>query len=185
MNRLFRTCVARLAAFLPEKMRGEEGTATMEFVLVLPLIMAVFMASFESGLLMTRTVMLEQSVDMTMRDLRLGHYPNANSQVLKRQICSRTIIFPDCENNIKIELNRVSTATWTMPVTPPHCINRRQAIEPVVTMNVGQQNDLMLVRVCVVLNAMFPSTGIALNLPLDSDGGYAIVTRTAFSIEPS
>ncbi len=43
----------------------------------------------------------------------------------------------------------------------------------------------MMVRVCIVLEAMFPSTGIALNLPLDSDGGYGLVARTAFVAEPT
>jgi Flp pilus assembly protein TadG len=63
----------RIKARLARALRNEEGTATMEFVLVIPLIMMIFMASFESGLLMTRSIMLEQSVDMAMRELRLGH----------------------------------------------------------------------------------------------------------------
>jgi Flp pilus assembly protein TadG len=175
----------RLAALVPEQMRGEDGTAAMEFVLVIPLIMMIFMASFESGLLMTRSILLEQSVDMTMRELRLGHYPTVTNQKLKSEICSRTIIFPNCMDNIKIELTRVSTTTWDMPATPTHCINRRETAEPVVAMNAGQQNDLMIVRVCVALDAMFPTTGIALELPLDSDGAYGLVARTAFVTEPS
>ena len=134
---------------------------------------------------MTRSIMLEQAVDMTMRELRLGHYPGLTSAVLKTQICSRTIIFPNCNNDIKIEMDRVSTTTWNIPRVPPTCINRRQAIEPVIAMNAGQQNDLMMVRVCVVLQAMFPSTGIALSMPLDAGGGYGLVTRTAFVTEPS
>ena len=118
MTRLLRSFAARLAALVPERLRGEDGTATMEFVLVVPLIMAIFMASFEGGLLMIRTIMLEQAVDITMRELRLGHYPNPTNIVLKREICSRTVIFPDCQNSIKIEMDRVSTTTWVMPVTP-------------------------------------------------------------------
>ena len=175
----------RLSAFVLSAWRREDGTATMEFVLVIPLIMAIFMASFESGLLMTRSIMLEQSVDMTMRELRLGHYPNVTNRLLKKEICSRAIIFPDCADNIKIEMQRVSTTTWDFPATPDHCINRREAGEPVVSLNAGQQNDLMMVRVCVVLDAMFPSTGIAMKLPLDRDGGYGLVARTAYVIEPS
>ena len=175
----------RLAAFVPEEMRREDGTAAMEFVLVIPLIMMIFMASFESGLLMTRSIMLEQSVDMTMRELRLGHYTTVTNHLLKREICSRSIIFPDCMNNMKIELTRVNTTAWNLPATPPHCINRRETGEPVVSMSAGQQNDLMMVLVCVALEAMFPTTGIGLELPLDSDGAYGLVARTAFVTEPS
>lgn len=181
MTRIFR----KLARLVPPAMRREDGTATMEFVLVLPMIMAIFMASFESGLLMTRSILLEQSVDMTMRELRLGHYPAITNRRLKKEICSRTIIFPDCENNIKIEMQRVNTTAWNFPVTPENCKNRREVAEPVITLTAGQQNDLMVLRVCVVLDAMFPSTGIAMKLPLDSDGGYGLVARTAFVTEPN
>jgi hypothetical protein len=184
VTQMFAPTFRRLASLVPPAMRREDGTATMEFVLVLPLIMAVFMASFESGLLMTRSILLEQSVDMTMRELRLGHYPAVTNKRLKKEICSRTIIFPDCEDNIKIEMQRVSTSTWNFPVTPEHCINRREDAEPVISLNAGQQNDLMVLRVCVVLDAMFPSTGIAMKLPLDDDGGYGLVARTAFVTEP-
>lgn len=185
MNPVFSRIFRKLANLVPPAMRREDGTATMEFVLVIPAIMAIFMASFESGLLMTRSIMLEQSVDMTMRELRLGHFPSVTNKLLKDEICSRTIIFPDCSKNIKIEMERISTATFDFPAAPDHCINRREVGEPVVALNAGQQNDLMMVRVCVVMDAMFPSTGIAMKLPLDSDGGYGLVARTAFVTEPS
>lgn len=185
MTRLYARLTGGLSALIPEAWRREDGTASMEFVLVIPVIMAIFMASFESGLLMTRSIMLEQSVDMTMRELRLGHYPNASNLSLKREICARTVIFTDCVSNMKIELERVSTTAWDMPAAQVRCINRRENIDPVITMNAGQQNDLMLIRVCVVLQAMFPSTGLGLQLPLDTGGGYGLVARSAFSVEPS
>ena len=48
----------------------------------------------------------------------------------------------------------------------------------------GQQNDVMLVRICVAQDAMFPTTGIGLGLPKNA-GGYGLVAVTAFVIEPS
>ena len=181
MNRIY----TRIAALIPANLRREDGTASMEFVLVIPLIMAVFMASFESGLLMTRSIMLEQSVDMAMREVRLGHISPLTNQKLKKEICDNAVIFPDCENSIKIQMDRVSTTAWDIPNMPSSCINRREDAEPVLTYNGVSQNDLMMLRVCVVLDAMFPSTGIALDLPLDDDGGYGLVARTAFVVEPT
>jgi len=181
MNRL----LCRIRDFVAGHAGREDGTATMEFVLVVPLIIMIFMASFESGLLMVRSILLEQSVDMTMRELRLGHYPNATNHLLKKEICARTIVFADCVSNMKIELERVSTTAWDMPGAPVKCVNRQENIDPVVTMTAGQQNDLMLIRVCVVQQAMFPTTGIGLELPLDKEGGYGLVARSAFVVEPS
>lgn len=165
--------------------RREDGTASLEFVLAIPVLMTIFMASFESGLLMTRTIMLEQSVDITMRELRLGHYTLPDADLLKEEICSRTVIFSDCEASITIEMTRINTANWALPTTAVQCVDRSEDVQPVTVLQIGQQNDIMLVRVCVVQDAMFPTTGVGLNLPKDGNGGYGLITSTAFVTEPT
>ncbi len=165
--------------------RREDGTATIEFVMVVPVLLTVFMGSFESGLLMTRSIMLEQSVDMTMRELRLGHYTLPNATLLKAEICKRTVIFPNCEANIMVEMTRVNTSTWALPQTEVTCVDREEDIQPVTALQIGQQNDVMLVRVCVIQDAIFPTSQFGLNLALDGQGGYGLVAVSAFVTEPS
>lgn len=178
MTRLFRKKLRRFGL-------NESGTAAVEFVMAVPLLMAIFMASFESGFLMIRSLMLEQSVDMTMRELRLGHYPIPTAALLKEEICKRSVILKDCEANISIEMTRISTATWALPTNRIACVDREEDIQPVTIVQQGQQNDVMLVRVCVVQDAMFPTTGIGLGLPKDAQGGYGLVSVSAFVTEPS
>lgn len=180
----FRAC-RRIAGILTGKLRREEGTASMEFVLVVPVIIAIFMSSFESGLLMTREIMLEQSVDLVMRELRLGHYPTVTNALLKTEICNRTFIFPDCRNNIKVQLDRINTTTWAIPAEQGKCINSSSPAEPVNNLNPGQENDMMLIRVCVSLPAIFPAAGMGLSLTLDNEGNYRLLARSAFVVEPS
>ena len=84
-----------------------------------------------------------------------------------------------------IEMRRVSTATWVLPTSPVTCVDREEVIQPVTALQIGQQNDMMVVRVCIAQDAMFPGTGIALNMDLDALGGYALVTTSAFVTEPS
>lgn len=169
----------------PPAFRREDGTAAMEFVLVVPLILAIFMGSFESGLLMTRSILLERAVDMTMRELRLGHYANVTNVLLQKEICSRTVVFPDCEHNIKIQLDRISTTTWQIPAASPYCIDKDAPAQPVTALNTGQDNDLMLIRVCVTLPAILPTMGLALHLPMDGHGNYGLIAKSAFVVEPS
>jgi Flp pilus assembly protein TadG len=176
---------AWLHAFLPDAIRRQDGTATLEFVLVFPVIMTIFMASFESGLLMVRSVMLERSVDMTMRELRLGHYGQVTDALLKEKICERTVIFPDCQNSMTVQMNRVSTDTWDIPAQNLQCINRNEPPAPVVDYGAVVDDDLMMIQVCVTLQAMFPTSGIAMQLPRDPEGGYHLIARKAFSIEPT
>ena len=165
--------------------RREDGTATIEFVMAVPVLLTVFMASFESGLLMTRAIMLEQAVDITMRELRLGHYTLPDADLLKAEICKRTVIFKSCEDNIMIEMTRVSTLNWALPKTDVVCVDREEEIQPVTVLQIGQQNDVMLIRVCVIQDALFPTSKYGLRLATDAQGGYGLVTVSAFVTEPS
>jgi hypothetical protein len=134
---------------------------------------------------MTRSIMLEQAVDKTMRELRLGHYNLPTSDLLKTEICKRTVIFKDCNANITIEMTRVSTTTWNFPTSNVACLDRSEPFAPVVAYTLPQQNDVMIVRVCVIQDALFPTTGVGLALPKDGHGGYGVVAVTAFATEPS
>lgn len=175
----------RFVKRLARGFRREDGTASVEFVMVVPVLLTVFMASFESGLLMTRSIMLEQAVDITMRELRLGHYPLPDAALLKSEICKRTIIFKSCETNIMIEMTRVSTQTWALPLTNVSCVDREEEIQPVTALQIGQQNDVMLIRVCVIQDALFPTSKYGLHLATDAQGGYGLVAVSAFVTEPS
>ena len=84
-----------------------------------------------------------------------------------------------------IQLDRVDTATWALPATPTTCINRDEQIVPVVALQIGQQNDVMLIRVCEIQDAIFPTTGIGLGLSVDSQGGYELISKSAFVVEPT
>lgn len=166
------------------KFRAEDGVASLEFVLCIPVIMAIFMASMESGMLMTRFIMLEQSVDMVMRNLRLGQYPKADIDLIKQEICSRTVIMKGCEDSIAIEMMPISIADWTLPDSDATCIDRAKDVQPALTFNPGVPHEIMLVRVCVVQDAIFPTTGIGLKLPKDGKDGYGLVATSAFVNEP-
>lgn len=173
--------------------RNEDGVATIEFVFAVPILIAIFSASFESGLFMVRSILLEQSLDMTMRELRLGHYidpadPEApiTDEFLKKEICRRTIIFPNCEASLKINLTKVTMDTFAMPTSAMQCVDRTLPIEAALELDVGQQNDLMLIRACMVQDALFPFTGIGLSLSRTAaGGGYEIIAASAFAVEPS
>ncbi len=181
--------ISHLLTRIARALRREDGTASMEFVLMVPVVLVIFMSSFESGLLMTREILLEQSVDIAIRELRLGHFgilvDEALNAKLKAEICDRTVIFPNCLKNITLDLDRITTTTWSIPTDITHCSNRTTPFVPAVNLNAGQQNDLMLVRVCVSLPAMFPGMGLALAMPMDSLGNYVLLARSAFVVEPS
>lgn len=174
--------------------RGEDGNMTVEFVIVLPMIFSIFMMSFESGLLMMRSVMLERAVDMTMRELRLGQIANPTTAELKARICDRTVIIANCASSVRIEMLPVNMAVWNMPTTAPGCVDRTQTIQPPESYNPGGQNELMLTRVCVLQRAIFPTLGLSdkfvglgEGLTANQPGGfgeYGLIVMSSFVNEP-
>lgn len=178
------TAGSRMMARLRQALRREDGTASLEFVLVIPILLMVFMASFESGLLMVRHIMLEQAVDKTVRNLRLGLYQAPTADLIKSEICSKTSILKNCESSIHIQLTPVSTSNWSMPADNTECVDRSNRIQPSLMFNPGNANEVMLVRVCVIQDAMFPTTGVGLALPKDEQGGYGLIVISAFVNEP-
>jgi hypothetical protein len=174
--------------------REEDGNMTVEFVVVLPMIFSIFMMSFESGLLMMRSVMLERAVDMTVRELRLGQIPNPTSDVLKTRICSRTVIVANCPTAIRIEMLPVNMNVWNMPTTAPGCVDRTQNVQPPENYNPGGQHELMLTRICVLQKAIFPTLGLSdkfvglgKGLTQGQPGGfgeYGLIVMSSFVNEP-
>jgi Flp pilus assembly protein TadG len=176
--------LARIKHGITQMISSEKGTSSVEFVICVPVIMLIFMAAIESGVFMTRYVMLEQSVDKVMRNLRLGKYPDVTSAELKTEICNRSSIMKDCASAISIDLQPISTTTWAFPSAPTSCVDRDEHISPSTTFNPGAEHQIMLVRVCVIQDALFPTTGMGLNLAQDDQGGYALLAKSAFVNEP-
>lgn len=162
------------------------GNATLEFVMMFPIFIIVFLSAFEGGIMMTRHVMLERSLDLAVRDLRLGTWNPPTHQELKDKVCSKALVIPDCGNAVLLELRPVSTVTWQPLQGGATCVDRDEAIQPVTTFVSGGSSEMMLVRACAVFDPVFISTGIGLRLPtVDDRGGYALVATSAFVNEPS
>ncbi|MFV0490907.1 MAG: TadE/TadG family type IV pilus assembly protein [Pseudorhodobacter sp.] len=164
--------------------RCEGGAATLEFVLVVPVLLLIFLSAFEAGLLMTRKIMLERGVDMTMRELRLGQYTNPNADLIKEEICDRAIILRNCATSIRIELSPVSMTTWAFPAQATGCVDREASIQPPTKFTPGAPHEIMLIRVCILQETLFPTTGVGLRLPKLNGNEYAITATSAFVNEP-
>ncbi len=174
-------------------LRAEEGTATIEFVFVIPIVMTIFMASLESSFYMVRHVMLERSVDQVVRDLRLGLIPNLTHKKLKTAICERSAYISsvaNCVDSMKIWLQSVDTATFAMIAPPKNCVDRSEPIDPLYEppaneFEVGSDNEIMLMRICLKEEPMFPTTIVGAGLIRDeADGSYGLVATSVFVNEP-
>lgn len=173
-----------LGSVLRRFWRGEHGTSTVEFVIIAPVFFMFLFMGVELGLMMTRQAMLDRAVDISVRNLRLGRIEDPTVNKLRRDICARTSLIKDCEKNLLLELRRVDTNLWNFPTTVPACINRTEEIVPVTQVSGGGSNDLMMLRACLIIDPIFPTSRLGLGLPLDDSGGFQMITTSAFVNEP-
>jgi Flp pilus assembly protein TadG len=172
---------SRLARFR----RREDGAATVEFVIVFPIFMVIFVSVFESGLLMTKMVMLDRALDLTVRQIRLATGSGAiTHDAVKEMICANTVIIDDCANSLQVEMVQINAANWTMPNTTADCVDRESEIAPVLNFTPGGENSIMFVRACLIVEPMFPNYGLGLILTKDPSGGVRLLANSAFASEP-
>lgn len=165
--------------------RRQDGSVTVEFAIVFPVFITIFLSVFEGGLLMSKLVMLDRGLDVTVRAIRLAPGDTAiTADAVKEMICENALILQDCAASIQIEMVVIPADTWTMPSANADCIDRTSEITPAVTFANGDENDIMFIRACVVVDPMFPTSGLGLALTKDESGGVRILASSAFAIEP-
>ncbi len=162
-------------------LRATSGSATVEFVMVFPVLIWVVLSTFELGWITTRQMMLERGLNLTIRDLRLGRIANPTHEGLKELVCERAAILRDCVDSIHMEL--VPLVSGVVPSGSPSCVDRTGEIEPVENFSSGSEEDIMFVRICVIVDPLMPGMGIGTHLNTDASGGFSMVAYSAFKKE--
>jgi len=163
--------------------RDTSGNATMEFVMLFPFLLYMIFSIAEVGVMMTRTVMLDRGLDIAIRDLRLGLLPGVTHDDIKTIICDGAFLLGECEDTVMLNLEPL-TDYAAFVSTGADCVDRTSEIEPTITFNPGTESQIMYVRVCLVVDPLFPGSGIGAMLPKDASGGYQIIAKSAFMNEP-
>lgn len=177
---------AKRHAAMRRFLRRETGSATVEFAIVVPLVLTLLLSSIDFGVVMLRQVFLDRAVDIAVRDVRLGRVPTAGISGFRESICENAFLLPNCADSMTIEMRPINTETFAGLTGETQCVNRAEEISPVLEFNPARgRQELMMIRVCVVADPFLQVTGMVLGMPTDASGGYAVVTRSAFANEPA
>lgn len=174
----------------------ERGTATIEFVILVPIILTIFFASFESSFYMIRSVLLERSVDIVVRDIRLGSLDNMNHRLLKQRICETSALvfsIDVCVDKMRIWMQPINTANFAMVLPQRNCMDKSASIDPLLDPPAtefiyGSDNDIMLLHICLLEEPLFPTTIVGAALVGANGNGdeenYGLVVTSVFVNEP-
>ncbi len=93
--------------------KEEEGSVTVEFAIYFTIFFAILTASFEIAFINLRHSMLERSVDVITRDLRLSTGDDMDYASIKQAICDTASVIKDCEDNLMLEMIEVDPRNVT------------------------------------------------------------------------
>jgi len=171
-------------SFLSRFWKREDANATVEFVIVFPLVLLVFIAAFETAMLLTRQVMLEKALDGAVRYLRLTTGVSVTHDEIRTNICENTPVLPDCENSLLLDVRVIDETTYALPDYQLLCVDRTGTATPANAFNPGSDNQLMLIRACAAVDRILPISGLGLDLTRDDTGAIHILAANIFVNEP-
>lgn len=175
----------RLRRALGRARRNEDGNATIEFVIMVPLLFTIFFMGIEAGVLQMRQIMLDRALDITIRDLRVGAMGDAPEfSEVRDAVCDNAFLIPNCRENFALELTPVDLRNWTAPDFRMACVDRDAEVAPVNVFTQGGSVRPTLVRACLIVDLIFPTSRLGLQLTTDPQGGYQIFSTSFYINEP-
>ena len=160
--------------------RDEGGYSSAEFVIVATTFLTGFFWIFETGLIMTKQMMLERAVDMTVRQMRLASSPVFTHDKIRDDICELAMIIDNCKQDLLLEMDVVDLDVgFTKDVK---CRNKEHDVTPVTVWTPGLRSEIVYMRACAIIDPMMPN-GIAL-FPGVTAAGIPLFADTAFVNEP-
>jgi len=169
-------------------MGREDGNATIEFAILFPAFMLVFMSIFEIGMLMTRYMMFDRALDVAVREVRISETRAFTQDQVKALLCSQTVILRNhCLDDVTLEMVRIDEddQDWDFPTGSTPCRNYAEDVIPATAFETGEANDVMFVRACMSIEPFFPTAALGEYLTRDSSGRLNMIAMSAFSVEPN
>lgn len=168
------TALRRVRVFF----RSDEAAVTAEFVIGFSVLFTMFLLMLELFFLMVRVTSLQNALDITVRDVRLGLVVNPTVTSLEADICDQMLLPEDCKTSLTLEFTKIDLTTFAMPDQTEPCSRRSADVmagRVSETYATGTENELMAVRACMVVDTL---------TPLMSDM-FRIYARAAFVNEPA
>ncbi|MBL1436685.1 MAG: pilus assembly protein [Rhodobacteraceae bacterium] len=174
-----------MKALLVSFKEDETATATVEFVMVFPIILWLVFSTLEAGWLMTQQTMLGRGLNIAVREVRIGAGGTPTYNTIKASICANAMILRDCTTALHLEMVELANPISSAGAV---CINRAPgALAPVISWISGSRltPEIMVLRACFVVDPLIPGAGLGAALPKDATGGYHMVQYSAFANEPA
>lgn len=161
------------------------GIFVIEFVILLPVIFAVFLMSVEMSLFSLRQIHLTRGMEQTVRYIRLHTNEVMTHNQIKDMVCTNSGNVGDCSLTLRLEMVMVNPRTFATLNKEIDCVDQSLPIEPERGFSLGKQHELMLLRACVKFDPLFKTSNFGFKFETDGSGQASLFAISAFVQEPS
>jgi hypothetical protein len=187
---------ARIRRQLKGLAKKEDGAAAIEFAMLAPIFFAMIFSVLEAAMFFYRTSVVEESLDRASRKIRTLQQISAadptapdactvEKDCFFDEVCKLLVAFGDCDENLAVEVEEFGA--WE-DLNTPAALARAKCTNDVgynyedLRYTSGDQNSIIRVRACYLINTLSP--GIGLNLT-QADGKRALISTYIFRNEVS
>jgi Flp pilus assembly protein TadG len=160
--------------------RCDKGVNAIEFAFVVPIIIAILLATAQVGVIFIAQAYLNEVAEAGMRTVLTNQANNLTQQQFKTSICSDVAALFNC-NNLIVQLQQAPTTPTSMANAMPQFDNNG---------NLTQQTTYTLApapaQMLLIVMYQWPVIGGPLGLNFGSlgNGAYLLVSTQVFMIEP-
>ncbi|XDA96908.1 TadE family protein [Sulfitobacter sp. LCG007] len=176
--------ISRLATFIDEFRREEDAQIVIEFMVMFPLIFTLFMTSVEMGIYSFRQVFLDRGLDMAVREIRLSTGEIHTHDEIKERVCAYAGFLDNCDQTLRLEMTPINVRGFSGLAEEADCIDLSATPEPPRLFAPGSDHQLMVLRACVKIDPVFPTTGLGRHFAKDGAGKVQMIATSAFVQEP-
>jgi len=175
----------RLMSRLRRFRRNENGSApVIEFVIMVPLLFALLLSSFELSLFSFRQNWLDRGLDLAVRDIRLNTGANYTHAQVKQMICGYAGFLDQCEDHIKLEMTPTDPRSFGPFDGSADCVDVQAPLAPSRVFVHGSEHDLMILRACYLYEPVFPRIGMGEAMTSEGNQYYPLISVSVFVQEP-
>lgn len=170
---------------IARRLKSTDGSTTIEFALHVPVLITILLGGIELGLIQLRHVMLERSLDLAVRDVRLGRLDPVTHDSLRDRICSYNVMMPSCETDLRLEMERLNPRALALIGDDADCVDRADDTKPIRSaFNELESNEMAILRACALFDPIFPTTALGASIFKESEGAYGLLATSLFVVEP-
>ena len=167
--------------------KNRDGAAAVEFALIAPMFFALIFSILEAGYFFFVSSAVDQASARAARLIRTGQAQSddtpINREAFFNEICNVVQKFGDCNDRLTVDVTRFSDfGDLAADLTAPVCRDADDETIDDIPYNIGNEREIVRVRVCFLHKSINPALGLDL---AETDDGYRkLISVAIFRNEP-